>query len=469
MERNSRFDLVVVGAGPGGYVAAIRAAQLGMTVAIVDKSKSLGGTCLNIGCIPSKALLASTEHLHFVMREAGEHGIMAGDVRYDLGRMMKRKRDTVSRLARGIGGLMKKHGIEVYHGTASISAPGEVGIDSADGEPVQLRARRILISTGSSPSELPGVAIDGRGVVTSTGALEFEEVPGRLVVAGAGAIGLELGSVWARLGSEVHVVEFLPGIASGFDADIQRGLQRELEALGIQFHLSTKVTGVGYADGRPQLSAESESAGTVEFDADKVLVAIGRRPNTDGLFGDGFTLEMDRRGRIEIDGQFRTSAEGVYAIGDVVAGPMLAHKAEEEGAACVEGMLGMPTGIDHSMVPNVIYTAPEAAAVGLTESEAREQGREISVGNFPYQANGRALANGDTTGFVKIVADAGSGRILGAHILSPAASELLAEIVVCMSYHGCTEDLARTLHAHPTLSEAAKEAALAAEGRVIHM
>ncbi len=468
MEGSTQFDLIIIGSGPGGYVAAIRAAQLGTAVALVEKSESLGGTCLNIGCIPSKALLASTDHLHFLVEEAERHGIYADDIGFNLGVMMDRKNSIVSRLTLGVAGLMRKNKITVFRGLGIIAAAGKVQVQQPDKKSTTLEAERIIIASGSEPIELPQVPFDGQDVVSSTGALEFSKVPDKLVVAGAGAIGLELGSVWARLGSQVTVVEFLPHIATGFDHDIQKSLQDELEQQGLKFELSTKVTGLENNNGKLRLLAERETGEVVKFEADKVLVAVGRRANTDGLFEQGFSVEQDDKGRIQVDHNFETSVPGIFAIGDVIAGPMLAHKAEEDGVACVEKMAGIPAHIDYNLVPGVVYTSPEAATVGLTEHAAREQGYDVAIGKFPFLANGRALANGDSTGFVKIVSDADTGTILGAHILSPLASDLLAEVVSVMHYKGSAEDIARTIHSHPTLSEAVKEAALAADGRVLH-
>ncbi len=469
MQGDNNYDLVIIGSGPGGYVAAIRAAQLEMNVVLVEKSPALGGTCLNIGCIPSKALLASSEHLHFIVEESEEHGIYTDAIGFDLSAMMARKNKAVSRLTKGIEGLMRKNKITVIHGFATIGGAGSLTVQQADGDTLNLTTERILIATGSEPTELPSVPFDGNDVVSSTGALEFSEVPEQLVVAGAGAIGLELGSVWARLGSQVTVVEFLPHIATGFDHEIQAGLQQELEKLGIKFELSTKVTGLQRQQDKLQLQAERESGEQVSFEADKVLVAIGRRANTDGLFDAGFSVEQDGKGRITVDGNFETSVPGIYAIGDVIEGPMLAHKAEEDGVACVEQMAGLAAHVDYHLVPGIVYTSPEAASVGYSENDAREHGFDVAVGKFPFLANGRALANGDTGGFVKIVTDKNTGRILGAHILASSAGDLLAEIVSVMYYRGSAEDIARTVHSHPTLSEAVKEAALAAEGRVLHL
>lgn len=469
MSPKYEYDLAVVGAGPGGYVAAIRASQLGMKTALVEKEPVLGGTCLNVGCIPSKALLASSEHYHFLRHDAAKHGILAHEIGFDFGAMQQRKEATVKRLSQGISGLMRKNGVHVLHGSGMLRAADTLTVTHPDGATSTVSARRIIVATGSKPAELPPVPFNGHTVVSSTGALAFNEVPARLVIAGAGAIGLELGSVYARLGSEVRIVEFLPHIAAGFDADIQQALQRELERLGITFHLDTRVTGIDHDPGHPRLHADTNSGEHLIFDADRVLVAIGRKPNTDGLLADGFSLEKDERGRIVVDKDYKTSVDGVYAIGDVIPGAMLAHKAEEDAVACVERLAGIPNHFDPDLVPGIVYTSPEAASVGLDEATARERGLDITVGKFPFLANGRALANGNAAGFVKLVCKAGTGRILGAHILSPSASDLIAEVVAVMEFHGCAEDLARTTHAHPTLSEAVKEAALAAEGRTLHM
>ena len=465
------FDLVVIGSGPGGYVAAIRAAQLGLRTAVVEKSKTLGGVCLNIGCIPSKALLNSSHHFSFAKREAKEHGVLVDNVRLDLPTMLRRKDATVKQLTGGVEFLIKKNGVTRYHGAGQVTAPGKVTVTKADGGGAteELVTKNVLLATGSEPISLPNLPVDGKVTVTSTEALAFDKVPERMVVIGGGAIGLELGSVWNRLGAKVDVVEFLPRIGAGFDAELAQGLQKELAAEGLTFHLETKVEGVDVKDGRATVRAKGKDGKDLTFDADKVLVAIGRRPTLGNAVADGLGLALDERRRIKTDAHFATNVPGVYAIGDVREGAMLAHKAEEEGIACVERLAGKAGHVNYDVIPNVIYTNPEAAGVGLTEEQAKERGIEVRVGKFPFRANGRALASDSAEGFVKLLADAKTDRLLGAHILSPAASELIAEAVAVMEFAGSSEDLARTVHAHPTLSEAVKEAALAVDRRSIHM
>ena len=463
------FDLVVIGSGPGGYVAAIRAAQLGLRTAIVEKSKTLGGVCLNIGCIPSKALLNSSHHFAFARHGAAEHGVVLGDVKLDLPTMLKRKDATVKQLTGGVEFLIKKNGVTRYHGTGQVSAPGKVVVTKEGGATEELVTKNVLLATGSEPISLPNIPIDGKVTVTSTEALAFDRVPERMVVIGGGAIGLELGSVWNRLGAKVDVVEFLPRIGAGFDAELAQGLQKALAAEGLTFHLSTKVEGVDIADGRATVRAKGKDGKDLTFEADKVLVAIGRRPTLGNAVAAHLGLALDERQRVKTDGHFATNLPGVYAIGDVREGAMLAHKAEEEGVACAEFLAGKSGHVNYDVIPNVIYTNPEAAGVGLTEEQAKERGIAVRIGKFPFRANGRALASDSADGFVKLLADAKTDRLLGAHILSPAASELIAEAVAVMEFAGSSEDLARTVHAHPTLSEAVKEAALAVDGRAIHM
>jgi dihydrolipoamide dehydrogenase len=463
------FDLVVIGAGPGGYVAAIRGAQLGLKTAIIEKSKTLGGVCLNIGCIPSKALLNSSHHYSFAKKEAASHGVVIGEVKLDLPTMLKRKEKTVGQLTGGVAFLMKKNGIARFEGEGRVTAPGKVSVTPAGGGAAEeLQAKHIILATGSVPIDLPSMPVDGKTVVTSTEALSFESVPGRFVVIGAGAIGLELGSVWARLGAQVDVVEFLPRIAPGFDLELAQSLQKALTAEGLKFHLDTKVNSVQAADGKATVRATGKDGKEYVIEADKVLVAVGRRAALGNAVAEELGLALDERKRVKTDDHFRTNIPGVYAIGDVIAGPMLAHKAEEEGVACAELIAGKAGHVNYEVIPGVIYTHPEAASVGLGEDQAKEKGIAVNVGKFPFRANGRALAGDTAEGFVKIVADAKTDRILGAHIISPLASELIAEVVAVMEFGGSSEDLARTVHAHPTLSEAVKEAALAVEKRSIH-
>lgn len=465
MSDNS-YDLIVIGAGPGGYVAAIRAAQLGFKTALIEKDAHIGGTCLNVGCIPSKALLHSTEQYHFAMHQAKTHGIVLDGVKSDIAALMTNKSNVVDRLRKGVQQLVSKRGIEIIKGLGSFEAPGKVKVTSDEGEQV-LSAEHILIATGSSSVELPFMKFDGKTIVSSDEAIAFDKVPGKLVVVGAGAIGLELGSVWARLGSEVTVVEMLPKIAPTFDDDITKLAQRAFKKQGLKFELGVKVTGVTERDGKHFLTAEKKDK-EVEFEADKILVSVGRRPHTDGLNLKAVGIELDERKRIPVDNHFRTQADKVYAIGDVTPGPMLAHKAEEEGVAFAELLAGKAGHVNYDAIPNVIYTDPELASVGLSEQQAKEQGLEVVTGKFPFAANGRAIASDATDGIAKVIADAKTDKLLGVQIFSRNASELIAAAVTHMEYGGSAEDLARTVAAHPTLSEALKEAALAADGRSIH-
>ncbi len=462
------FDLVIIGAGPGGYVAAIRAAQLGLKTALIEKDPELGGTCLRIGCIPSKALLSSSDHFEFAKKEAAKHGIRLGEIGLDLVTMLQRKDKVVKQLTSGVRGLMKLNKVTTFHGTGTITAPGKVSVNQAAGDTQELEAKHIMIATGSVPVELPGMKFDGNVVVSSTEALSFSEVPKKLLVIGAGAIGLELGSVWSRLGSEVTVLEFLPRIALGFDLECANALQKVLTAQGMKFHLETKVSAVKVENGRATATA-TKGDEQLTFDADKVLVSVGRRAFADGVGAEKVGVQLDDRKRIKVDAHFRTSVEGIYAIGDVIAGPMLAHKAEEEGVACVELIAGKAGHVNYDVIPGIIYTNPELAGAGVTEDFAKEKGMNVRIGKFPFAANGRALGAGDPTGFVKFVADAATDRIIGAHIMAHAASDLMAECVAVMEFGGSAEDLGRTVHAHPTHSEAVKEAALAVNKAAIHI
>ncbi len=462
------FDVVIIGSGPGGYVAAIRAAQLGLKTAIVEKDKELGGTCLNIGCIPSKAMLSSSDHFYFARKEAAKHGIKLDNVSLDLGTMLQRKDKVVKQLTGGVRGLMKLNKVTTFAGLGTITAPGKVSIKPNEGAAQEIGAKHIIIATGSVPSELPNVKFDGKTVVSSTEALEFSEVPNKLLVIGAGAIGLEMGSVWSRLGSDVTVIEFLPRIALGFDLECANALQKVLTAQGMKFHLDTKVTEVKVANNRATAKA-TKGDEQLTFDADKVLLSVGRRPFSEGVGAEKIGVKYDERRRIEVDDRYQTNIEGIYAIGDVIRGPMLAHKAEEEGIACVEMIAGKSGHVNYDVIPGIIYTNPELAGAGVTEDGAKEKGMNIRVGKFPFAANGRALAAGDATGFVKFVADAETDRLIGAHVLSHVASDLMAECVAVMEFGGSAEDLGRTVHAHPTHSEAVKEAALAVNKAAIHI
>src|SRR3954452_4923579 len=462
------FDVVIIGSGPGGYVAAIRSAQLGMRTAIVEKEPELGGTCLRIGCIPSKALLSSSDHFAFAKREAAKHGIKLDNIALDLGVMLARKDKVVKQLTSGVRGLMKLNKVSTFQGVGTITAPGKVSVQPNDGAAQELEAKHIVIATGSVPVELPGMKFDGKTIVDSTDALSFSEVPKKLLVIGGGAIGLEMGSVWSRLGSEVTVVEFLDRIALGFDLECANALQKVLTAQGMKFHLGTKVNEIKVENGRATANA-TKGEEKLTFDADKVLVSVGRRSFYDGVGAEKVGVQLDERKRIKVDAHFRTNVEGIYAIGDVIAGPMLAHKAEEEGVACMEMIAGKAGHVNYDVIPGIIYTNPELAGAGVTEDFAKEKGMDVRIGKFPFVANGRALAADDATGFVKFVADAKTDRIIGAHIMAHAASDLMAECVAVMEFGGSAEDLGRTVHAHPTHSEAVKEAALAVNKGAIHI
>ena len=461
------FDLVVIGAGPGGYTAAIKATQLGMKTAIVEKGKNLGGTCLNVGCIPSKALLSSSELFHEAQHGFKSHGIKAEGVTMDVAAMMKRKDGVVRKMARGIDYLMNKNGIEHVSGSGRIVNAGEVEVTGGEAART-LKTKRILIATGSSVSGLPFLEFDGETVLSSDHAIALGQAPESMIVIGGGAIGLELGSVWARLGTKVTVVEFLPRIAAIFDEDITHALQKLLQKQGLKFHLGTGVESAEKTKTGIKLTA-AKGDKSLELEAEKVLVAVGRKPNTDGLGATEAGVELDERGRIRTDAEWQTNVPGIYAIGDVIAGPMLAHKAEQEAVAAVERMAGKAGRVNYDTIPWVIYTAPEVAAVGLTEAEAKEKGHDVSVGAFPFQANGRAVAGAHADGLAKVIADKATDRVLGAQILSANASELIAEAVLLMEFDGSAEDLARTIHAHPTMSEGLREAAHMAMGEPLHI
>jgi dihydrolipoamide dehydrogenase len=423
---------------------------------------------LNVGCIPSKALLTSSDHLMFARKEAEKHGIVIGNVDVDLNKMQQRKNKVVKTLTGGVRALMKTNKVTTFEGLGTIPAPGKVSVQTSNGGKQEIETKNIVIATGSVPVELPFAKFDGKTIVSSTEALCFTEPPPKLLVIGAGAIGLELGSVWSRLGSKVTVLEFLPRIAVGFDLELSNQLQRALTAQGMTFHLESKVTAIKVDNGRATATATKGNE-ELKFEADKVLVSVGRRAFSDGLGVEKVGVALDEQKRIKIDNHFRTNVEGIYAIGDVVAGPMLAHKAEDEGIACVEIIAGKSGHVNYDVIPGIIYTNPELAGVGLTEEQAKEKGIDFRIGKFPFRANGRALANEDVEGMVKFVADAKTDRILGAHILQHAASELIAEAASVMEFGGSSEDLGRTCHSHPTLSEAVKEAALAVEKRALHI
>ena len=463
------FDLAVIGSGPGGYVCAIRAAQLGLRVACVDKRGSHGGTCLNIGCIPSKALLHASE-VFTEASHAGDMGIQLGKPKLDLPAMMTYKENGITGNTQGIDFLFKKNKVEALHGSALIVAPGQVEVSLLDGGTRTLNTKNIVIATGSESTPLQGVEVDEKLVVSSTGALEFDAVPKHLLIVGAGIIGLELGSVWARLGAEVTVVEYLDRITPGVDEEVSKQFQRILQKQGFKFLLGKKVTEVKPLKASVKVTIEpAQSEGEAEtLSVDKVLVSIGRRPYTEGLGLESVGVQLDVAGRIETNG-FKTNVDGIYAIGDVITGPMLAHKAEDEGVAVAEMLAGKSGHVNYDVIPGVIYTAPEVAWVGLNEEELTQQGVDYRIGKFPFMANGRAKVNNTTDGFVKVLADTKTDRILGVHIVGPEAGNMIAEAAVAMEFGGSAEDLARTCHAHPTLTEAVKEAALAVEDRAIHM
>ncbi|MEW6123842.1 MAG: dihydrolipoyl dehydrogenase [Pseudomonadota bacterium] len=465
------YDLIVIGTGPGGYVCAIRASQLGLKVAVVEKRATHGGTCLNVGCIPSKALLHASE----LFEEAGHAfagmGIQVSAPKLDHKTFLAFKDKAVDGNTKGVEFLLKKNKVDVHFGTAKILAAGKVEVTAnADGAKSVLETKNIVIATGSDVAQLPGVTIDEQKVVSSTGALVLPEVPGKLVVVGAGVIGLELGSVWRRLGAQVTVVEFLDRILPGMDGEVAKNFQRILEKQGIAFKLGTKVTGVDTSGKGAKVTVEPAAGGAAEvIEADVVLVAIGRVAYTQGLGLAEIGVETDKRGRVVIDPHFQTNVPGIFAIGDVVAGPMLAHKAEDEGVACAELLAGKAGHVNYGVIPGVVYTSPEVASVGKTEEELKAEGVAYTVGKFPFLANGRAKANNQTDGFVKILADAATDKVLGAHIIGVEAGEMIHECAVLMEFGGSSEDLARTCHAHPTRSEAVKEAAMAVEKRAIHM
>ena len=455
---SARFDLVVIGAGPGGYVAALRAAELGMHVACVDKG-ALGGTCLNVGCIPSKALLESSERYYEVSEGFEAHGIRAGNLQLDLGAMMARKSKIVQGMTQGIGGLFKKHKVEFFAGTGSVPAAGVVRVDGKEGTQ-RLQTERTLLALGSAPAELPSLPFDGEFIISSTEALELPSVPDRLVVIGAGAIGLEMGSVWNRLGSDVLVVEYMDSIIPGTDTEITALLERVLKKQGLTFKLGTSAEKAEVRNEEVRLtivSKDSEEKWVAPCDC--VLVAVGRRPFRENSEIEALGVEVDERGFVVVDAEYQTTVAGVYAIGDLIPGPMLAHKAEAEGVAAVELMAGRAGHVNYNAVPNVVYTNPEVASVGMTEADAEEAGHEVKVGKYQFRANARAHCMDSTDGLVKIVADASTDRVLGMHILGPQASHLIAEGVIAMEFAASAEDIARTIHAHPSLSEVIKEAA----------
>ncbi len=460
----SKFDITIIGAGPGGYVAAIRAAQLGYNVAIVEKEATLGGTCLRVGCIPSKALLESSERYHQAETQLQQHGINVSDVKLDLKTMLERKDAVVKANTDGVAYLMKKNKITVFQGLATIKAAGQVSVQGSDSEQT-LESDKIIIATGSRVASIPGVEPDGERISTSNEAINYSEVPKHLVVIGAGVIGLELGSVWKRLGAKVTVLEYANTILPGMDAEIAKEALKIFKKQGLEFQLGVRVTKVSKRGKTCTVEVEGQDA----IKCDRVLVATGRKPNTEGLGLEALGLELDERGRIKVDKHFETNIKGIYAVGDVIEGPMLAHKAEEDGVACVE-MLKTGVGhVDYNIIPGIVYTHPEIATLGQTEEQLKEAGRDYKKGVFPYMANGRARAIAETDGKVKILADAKTDEILGAHIIGAHAGDLIAELVTAMTFRASSEDVARTVHAHPTLAEVVKEAALSVNGGALHI
>ena len=462
------YDVTVIGSGPGGYVAAIRCAQLGFKTALIEKYSTLGGTCLNVGCIPSKALLDSTEHYHNAQTTFAEHGIELTGVKADLAQMIKRKNDVVMQTTQGINYLMKKNKIDVLIGSGSLVDKNTVKII---GEKEQtITTDKILIATGSKPSTLPFIDIDKKRVITSTEALQLKEIPKHLIIIGGGVIGLELGSVYARLGAKVSVVEYLDSLIPTMDKMLGRELKKVLKKLGFEYFLKHKVTGVSATANKVKISAESAKGEKIELNGDYCLVAVGRKPYTDGLGLENVGITTDKAGRIEVDEQLRTAVDNIYAIGDVIRGAMLAHKAEEEGMFVAEVIAGQKPHIHYNLIPGVVYTWPEIASVGYTEEQLKEQGREFKSGSFPYRALGRARASMDLVGQVKVLADKATDEILGVHIIGARAADMIAAAVIAMEYRASAEDVARMSHAHPTYMEAVKEACLAAtEDRAIHM
>jgi len=464
------YDLIVIGTGPGGYVCAIRAAQLGLKTAVVEKRATFGGTCLNIGCIPSKALLHASELFEQAGHAFPKMGIAVSVPKIDLKGLMTFKDQGVDGNVKGVDFLLKKNKVDAYLGAARIAAPGKVEVKGNDGKAQTLDSKSIVIATGSDVARLKGIDIDEKRIVSSTGALSLPEVPKHLLVVGAGVIGLELGSVWRRLGAQVTVVEFMDGVLPGMDGEVRKQAQRLFERQGMTFKLSSKVTAVDKSGARLKATVEPAKGGAAEtIEADVVLVAIGRVPYTEGLGLKELGVKLDERGRVVIDHYYASSVPGIWAIGDVIAGPMLAHKAEDEGVAVAEILVGQAGHVNYDAIPNVVYTYPEIAVVGKSEEELKAAGIAYNAGKFPMTANGRAKANMTTEGFIKILADAKTDRVLGVHIVCADAGNMIAEAVIAMEFGASSEDIARTCHAHPTLSEAVKEAALAVDKRAIHM
>jgi len=466
-----KFDVAIIGSGPGGYVAAIRCAQLGMKTALIEKYNTLGGTCLNVGCIPSKALLDSSEHFFNAVHHFEEHGIEVKSPKVNIKQMIERKRGVVKMTCDGINFLMKKNKITVYTGVGSFESKTVINITKADGTKEQIESAKTIIATGSKPSSLPGIEIDKKRIITSTEALELQEVPKHLIVIGGGVIGLELGSVYARLGSKVSVVEFMDRLIPTMDAGLGKELQRVMKKdLKVEFFMKHKVESVVAKGKEVTVTADNGKGEKIEIKGDYVLMAVGRKPYTEGLNLEKVGVKLDARGRVEVDAHLKTSADNIYAIGDVVVGAMLAHKAEEEGVFVAEQMAGQKPHINHNLIPGVVYTWPEVAAVGQTEEQLKEKGIKYKIGSFPFKASGRARASMDTDGFVKVLADETTDEVLGVHMIGPRTADMIAEAVVAMEFRASAEDISRICHAHPTFTESLKEAALDATGkRALHI
>lgn len=465
-----QYDVTVIGSGPGGYVAAIRCAQLGMKTALIEKYPVLGGTCLNVGCIPSKALLDSSEHYHNAAHTFRTHGIELKDLSVNLAQMIKRKREVVKQTSDGITFLMKKNKIDVLTGLGSFVDKNTIKVTAADGSTKEIKTNKTIIATGSKPVSLPTVPIDKKRIITSTEALEMTEIPKHMIVIGGGVIGLELGSVYARLGAKVTVLEFMDGLIPTMDKSLGKELQKSLAKIGFEFFFSHKVTGAVVKGNEVIITAEDKSGKVTEFKGDYCLVSTGRKPYTEGLGLENAGIKLDERGRVAVNDHLETSTPGIYAIGDVIKGAMLAHKAEEEGTLVAEQLAGQKPHINYLLIPGVVYTWPEVAAVGYTEEQLKEQGRAYKVGSFPFKASGRARASMDTDGFVKVLADKTTDEILGVHMIGPRTADMIAEAVVAMEFRASAEDITRMSHAHPTYTESFKEACLAAtENRAIHI
>ena len=464
---SEKFQAVVIGGGPGGYVCAIRLAQLGLKTACIESRGALGGTCLNVGCIPSKSLLNLSEEFHKV-KNLSSKGIEVGDVKLDLQKMMKNKDKAVTVLTKGVEFLLKKNKVSYFKGTGSFNSKNEILIKDEKGSENIIQSEKTIIATGSVPVSLPGIDIDEKIIVSSTGALKLEKVPSKMVVVGGGYIGLEMGSVWSRLGAEVHVVEFLDHITPGMDKEISNEFMKILKKQGMQFHMQNKVESINKSNSGATVITTDKDGNKNEFDCEVVLISVGRKPNTQGLNLESVGVELDERKRVKVDHAYKTNVQDIYAIGDVIAGPMLAHKAEDEGIAVAENIVGQSGHVNYDTIPGVVYTTPEVASIGKTEEQLKELNIEYKIGKFSFMANSRAKAIDDAEGFVKILADKNTDKVLGAHIIGPHAGELIAEIGVAMEFGASSEDIARTCHAHPTFSEAVKEAALSVDKRAIH-